>query len=397
MKVLHRNGGREIADTNIQLTRRRKRFPWIKMILVISLLAYLGYGGYCGYRYIKSLPPKPVAMVDGSADDLKELQVKYFGLLIYIAKFVAVDGVLARNKSDDAVVFAKSANLPIDTVVAFQKTLPLAKKLPDGCQIQPITVYREGTVTTVEISVLDGGLKPIHDLTRVDFNVIANGLRLHRVGVVEYVKSQKRPSIAVLVDRSGSTQGTPFIRSQEALISFVNAVCGTAQVRLFAFASDAKPITPWTSNSTELVTAIKSLQAEGGTALNRAVRLAVDDLESGDSSKSIVIFTDGKDSFNDKTIEATIQKAKASKITIHVVALLNTGENDEPAMKGMTAATGGSYRPVERPEGLAAEFVSLAKSLNKPFYRLLILDPISAPAKLEILISNLSPLSLNLN
>ncbi len=397
MKVLHRNGGREIADTNIQLTRRRKRFPWIKVILVISLLVYLGYGGYCGYRYIKSLPSKPVAMVDGSADELKELQHKYFNLLRYIAEFVADDGVFAKTKSDQAVVFGTSANLPTETVVAFQKTLPVAKKLPSGGTIQLVQLKREGTVTTIDISVVDRGLQPIHDLKRVDFNVIANGLRLHRVGVIESIISQVRPLIAVLFDHSGSTKGTPFFESQEALISFINAVCGTAQVRLFAFASDAKPITPWTINSTELVSAIKSLQAEGGTALNRAVRLAVDDLESGDSSKSIVIFTDGKDSFDDKTIAATIQKAKASKITIHIVALLNTGESDEPAMKGMTSATGGSYRPVERPEGLAAEFVSIAKSLNKPFYRLVILDSIPDAAKLEIQIANLSPLTLNLN
>lgn len=102
-------------------------------------------------------------------------------------------------------------------------------------------------------------------------------------------------SIALLLDASGSMEGEKLEDAKEAVTSFVDTVDLTQnEVALITFGVDVTCPDGLTQDSSTLRAATRGLEADGGTPMMQAIRMANEDvLPKGAAKPIMVIATDG--------------------------------------------------------------------------------------------------------
>ena len=131
-------------------------------------------------------------------------------------------------------------------------------------------------------------------------------------------------SICLTIDTSGSMAGDLMVEMQQAAQEFVDQRSGD-NLALAIFSSDARIVEPLTKNSRKLKETIGNLIAYGATNFEAALRVSAEVLaQSNDSSKTLLIFTDGENTDGDAN--QAIQTAKRLReqgIRIFAVAALD--------------------------------------------------------------------------
>ena len=108
---------------------------------------------------------------------------------------------------------------------------------------------------------------------------------------------EKRYSILVL-DSSGSMSGSPITEVKKAAKGFCEQVLKTSSkdnyIALVTFASSARVVSEFSNDVTELQSAIDSIYANGGTALDKGLTTSKTLMESaGEGTKNIFVMCDG--------------------------------------------------------------------------------------------------------
>ena len=93
------------------------------------------------------------------------------------------------------------------------------------------------------------------------------------------------------------------------------------------------------------------------------------------SSRSIVLFTDGSDSYNDEDIEKTLASCREHAISIHVL-MLATAEVNEPILRRIAGETNGMFLSASDPARLSQEFAAVTAAFQRPVYRVAIFEPL---------------------
>ena len=159
----------------------------------------------------------------------------------------------------------------------------------------------------------------------------------------------------------------------QAAVQFVDGLPSPIRVRVWRFADEVEALTPWTFDAEVHRDAIRSMTASGGTALNKGLRLAAENLTTRTGARAIVVFTDGSDSFRKEPIDPVLTLCRQAEIPVHVVAL-QTRETNDALLQRIATTTEGTLQLAARPEQLGEKFHSVSELFHRPVYRIRIED-----------------------
>jgi len=192
----------------------------------------------------------------------------------------------------------------------------LLDELYNGITIRSIDATAFPTVRlTVNVS-----LEMENTLEKKDFSFVEMGKALEdfRILNMEDLEQDGELAVALVVDRSGSMDGTPMEDTRSAVTNFVKSLDGLIEVGLVAFDNSAQVITPVGNNRNGVLQGIASLNAEGGTNIYSGLKLAGQELDAKAGRKVIILLSDGEDG-NTAIIDEVLDELKRKEIYVYTI------------------------------------------------------------------------------
>lgn len=130
---------------------------------------------------------------------------------------------------------------------------------------------------------------------------------------------KKQADIWLVIDTSGSMFGDKLDEAKEAAIAFLDDTELTNRVGLITFSSNAEvavPLDRVESNRQALETAIRSLQADGDTALNEALVESLDlmaEVEDDNRIRAVILLSDGADTASELARIDVVERIEAER------------------------------------------------------------------------------------
>jgi len=302
---------------------------------------------------------------------------------------LVTDPVLSRSLLREAEQLAERHHLNSGKVTTVSASLATPAIVPPGSTINIVGVSFHEGAWVIDFVVTDRRGQFVTGLGRGDIEVLRGDRRLHAMTVVEIMRTTGQHDVAILLDTSSSTSGMANDAMKSGAIALVQAVANPSRVRVWRFADVVESVSPWTFDPAIHEGAIQALTAKGGTNLFRCIRVAAEDLVGRPGLRSIILFTDGTDSFRQESVDAVLAACRSAEIPVHVVAL-QTQETNDAMLRRIVDGTGGTYHVVHQPERLIEQFKIVAESFARPVYRARINESLDAPA-LTMRLGGLSP------
>ena len=187
--------------------------------------------------------------------------------------------------------------------------------------------------------------------------------------------------IGVLVDTSNSVRERLHFE-QESAIDFLSQTIRPGADQAFVVGFDVEPqvLQDYTDDVDKLSTAIRGLQAGGGTALFDAVFLACKQKMLGLPPpepyirRVLIVVSDGRDNQSEHTRDEALAMAQRAEATIYAISTNNSGTNastgysqGDKVLKYLAEQTGGkAFFPFEARD-LAANFEEIARELRSQY------------------------------
>jgi Ca-activated chloride channel homolog len=186
-------------------------------------------------------------------------------------------------------------------------------KAPDGEEV-PFTLSVSVEEILLNVSVEDAAGRQITDLAREDFQVFQDGAPQE----IKYFGHENVPiSVVLLMDTSGSMEGSPLVEAKVAALAFLNESRPQDAVSLVTFNDKVEVVRPFTTEMLKVRTGVHSLVSRGGTALYDALSKAVDLMQSAPHPRHvIVLLSDGKDEDSLAKFAAVDKKIQASDVVL---------------------------------------------------------------------------------
>jgi Ca-activated chloride channel family protein len=154
----------------------------------------------------------------------------------------------------------------------------------------------------------------------------------------------------LVVDTSGSMAGDKIEQAKQAATIFVNNMPPQNQVGLITFESSVNELVPLASaegNQAEMTNQINSLRAEGDTALYDAIQQSIEFLKSSrgeedDRIQSVVVLSDGQDTYSQITLQQVVEVINAShedRNPVIVIPVAYGGDADINALNSIARAS----------------------------------------------------------
>ena len=183
-------------------------------------------------------------------------------------------------------------------------------------------------------------------------------LQMPAPSVVQVVRdvwwyTKRHTNVYLVVDVSGSMEGTKLNNAQQALQVFLEQIKGDIErVGLISFSSGVDEVVPLAElgqNRAVLFDQIKQLEAYGDTALLDAVDVAYSQLQSLQDSErinAIVVMTDGRENNSSvrlDTLTQRISRGNAEGIPIVVFCIGYGADADTATLRALAESSGGQY------------------------------------------------------
>lgn len=159
-----------------------------------------------------------------------------------------------------------------------------------------------------------GGL--VTDLSRKDFTVFEDGRRQE----ISLFAELKQPFQAVLVlDTSNSAEDRLRV-IQNCAISFASQIEAGDRLMVTSFDNEIRQLTDFTSDRTNVESAIRAVESGFGKLLYEAVAHALEQLKDVEGRRAVILFTDGVDLGSiSASSENTLRRAEEIGAVIYVV------------------------------------------------------------------------------
>lgn len=172
---------------------------------------------------------------------------------------------------------------------------------------------------------------------------------------------------ALVLDKSASIGFANLPLIKEAAIDLVRNIEEDQRIGIYTFSSEVQTIQTFTSDTTQLINAINSIQLSGSsTNLFGSVVTSAGDLDVLINSTldkitrgNIVVFTDGKEN----TSQYSIQEVQAAITNIDVYAV-GVGDAEQEELQQITGFSGRVFQ-ADDPTGLASEFRKIQREIAK--------------------------------
>jgi len=243
-----------------------------------------------------------------------------------------------------------AAVIPAGALAAVRQTPPPQTPPPQPPDSQQQPVFRTGVETVaVYATVVDQYEELVKNLTREDFQVYDDGkpqeLTVFQAGL--------QPITAILMLDTSESMTLSLDLAKNAAEQFVIRMLPGDQVRVGSF-SDAITISPkFTGDRDALLTDIRNrLHIGNPTRLWDAVDETMTDLAPLGGRRILVLFTDGDDTYSQKSAANVFDRAKSDELMVYVVQFRSTmlARNQEVASLKMPSLKQSlSYDPRRNP------------------------------------------------
>ncbi|MGH9194775.1 MAG: type II secretion system F family protein [Acidimicrobiia bacterium] len=235
--------------------------------------------------------------------------------------------------------------------------------------------------TRLIVSVSGNSVKG--QLSAENFTITEAGRPVQELDVQPLFTSNLRPvSAVVVIDVSGSMAGKAMADAKAAAKSFIQGLPSSVRVAIVAFGSTAETRAHFTTDRAVLNSTIDKLEARGETALYDGVVLAADLLSKTDSQRNAVIFTDGKDTVSQASLQSAVEALKSTGAGLAAVGLA-TKDYDGSALQAMVSPAGGTLLAVDQSGALSEAFGQIAREISSQ-YLLIYRSAATSPKDLDL-------------
>ncbi len=242
-----------------------------------------------------------------------------------------------------------------------------------------IVVNEEMRVELVQLYVTasdDGGR--VLDLGADDFTVTDDG---REESLVTFARGDIPFAATILVDTSSSMVGGRLAAALEGARAFAAGMRPLDEARLLAFSDRLRSVSPFTSFPEVLTAGLGGLAADGGTAINDVLYLALTQLEERQGRRVVVLLTDGVDTHSALSMRDLLPVARRSRALIYWIRVgdgragrlyspWRTPEEYDRERSGLrraVRASGGRVVDVASPHQLRPAFTALLDELREQY------------------------------
>lgn len=200
------------------------------------------------------------------------------------------------------------------------------------------------------------------------FSVVENGEPAEVLSAAR-VEQAKPIEIVLLIDTSGSMEGTPLRNAATAASGFIAALPPEASVSVVSFGTKPRVVADFTTDRNLLAAAIGSLSASGETAVYDAVRNAAlmpPASPESQAHRTIVLVSDGGDTASVTTLDSAV-RAVESKSTPVLVVAVRSPEFNLKALETLAKRSGGRLESVADTPELSTHLNTFAEEIGSGF------------------------------
>jgi len=230
------------------------------------------------------------------------------------------------------------------------------------------------------VTVQRGGRRDL-SLAREDFRVLDGG---EPQQIVTFERGEVPITAVVLLDTSESMLGNRLTHALEGAEVFVRGLAAEDLGMVLLFSDRLQRATPFSNEPRVLTAALGDARAEGGTAVNDHLYLALKRLEAQPGRPVVVLFSDGTDAHSTLPMESVLWKAGRSQALIYWILLegeghtstdtISTAWRDGDAnkeevelLRRAVERSGGEVYAITRPEELAGTFRNILAELREQY------------------------------
>jgi len=207
-------------------------------------------------------------------------------------------------------------------------------------------------LVSMSVTVTDATNRYITDLTEKDFEIFEDGVKQE---LTLFNRTNLPVALSLLIDTSSSMEDR-MNSAQEAAIGFIRKLRPSDLGEVIGFDSRAEVLQKFTSNPTELESAIRKTVAGGSTSLNNALYISLKGLkkipvrqEDEIRRQAIVLLSDGEDTSSLVSFDDVLDLARRSETAIYAIGLMEDSAGNQSkgfreatyALRQLTTDTGG--------------------------------------------------------
>ena len=202
---------------------------------------------------------------------------------------------------------------------------------------------------TLTVSVTDQSGLPLTNLSKSDFMVLEEGEEQEILKVTTVKTASSNLSVLLILDTSGSMQGTPLNSLKKATKDFISLVPSNWKIGLLSFSDSVVVLSDFISDKNTLNSKVDSIYASNRTALFDALSQGIEMSELEPNIGAIVVFTDGMENASKNTTRDSLLE-KAASLNFPVYSIGYTGYDsstgyaiDEKLLTEISKRSNGKY------------------------------------------------------
>ena len=192
--------------------------------------------------------------------------------------------------------------------------------------------------------------------TKEDFSVIDTQYEITDFTLHSGAESEGA-SIGIVMDKSGSMEGAALENAKQAAAEAVDHITAE-KMMIISYDNEAYLEQTLTSKSGTLKNSINNISSGGGTNISAGLNLALDNLESANGSRAVILMSDGQDGGSEEDMQAAVDRAVELGISVYTVGF---GECDDAYMQAIAEYTGGKFVKAEASTELSDIYLYLQK------------------------------------
>ncbi len=226
---------------------------------------------------------------------------------------------------------------------------------------------------TLDVVVTDKKGRFVPGLPRDSFEVLEDGLPQE----LSFFTAQFTPVTTLLLLDSSSSIRSSLSAIQTAAYLFAQNLSEGDRARVGLFSDEVRFGAGYTADIAAHLQMLKTMKAEGRTALYDSILAALDELESVEGRKSLLVFTDGDDAGpanqgSRASIDEVVEAAKQSEVTIYTVGFSGWGPEgsesvNRPFLTTLAEATGGRPFFPKKVEEVQKAFAEVQQDLHRHY------------------------------
>jgi Ca-activated chloride channel family protein len=221
-------------------------------------------------------------------------------------------------------------------------------------------------VVQIPVTVTDPSGTPVTGLSGDHFKVFEDGVEQP----LARISNQDAPiSLGIIFDASASMDGK-LNNARQAVAQLAMDTVKGDEFFVIRFSDAPKLIQEFTTDPTRIGDALKSIRADGWTALFDAIRLSVDEMRRARNTRhALVILSDGADNNSRFTQHEIIDLLRESDVIVYAIAI--NGPMVAPAsfkvLKKLAESTGGRMYQVNKVSQLPDAAAKINRALRDQY------------------------------